>query len=406
MSWFARLIGTEKRSRARSTARVSDPYIAEFFGLGGATGPSVSPEAVLSNVAVAVRCISLRSELTASVGLHVFRRKADGGRDRADDLPIYGVLHDRWNPNLAAFEGRELLARDLDLHGNHYARIERDARGQVTALYPFAARDVGVEKLPGGRLRYRIDGTIYLQDEVLHVRAASRDGMIGVSPIQQARGAMGFALAQAETATSFTQNALRPSGLVTFPGQFSPMAAEGIRARLEDNFAGSARAGRFLIMDGGAKFEPIAFKPADAEFLASRKLSNEDTARIFGIPPTSVGITDKATYSNTEQEGRALVSNALGPLCARIEAAMMRCLLSDAARRALYIEHDLSGLLRGDVATRFEAYRIGREIGALSANDIRRKENDPPIGPEGDLYHQPANWVPLGSPPAQAGGSA
>ena len=75
---------------------------------------------------------------------------------------------------------------------------------------------------------------------------------------------------------------------------------------------------------------------------------------------------------------------------------MARCLLTDAGRRSLYVEHDLSALLRGDVQARFEAYRIGREIGALSPNDIRRRENETPIA-GGDVYHQPANWVPLGT---------
>ncbi len=82
---------------------------------------------------------------------------------------------------------------------------------------------------------------------------------------------------------------------------------------------------------------------------------------------------------------------------------MGRCLLTAEGRRTLYVEHDLDGLLRGDVKARFEAYRIGREIGALSSNDIRRRENEPPI-PGGNTYHQPANWVPLGTvAPAGAG---
>jgi HK97 family phage portal protein len=165
---------------------------------------------------------------------------------------------------------------------------------------------------------------------------------------------------------------------------------------METRHSGPANTGKLMILDGGAKFETISFTPEDAEFLASRKLSNEDTARVFGLPPTSVGITDKATYSNTEQESRALVQNALGPLAKRIEAAMSRCLLTEAGRRTLYVEHDLDALLRGDVAARFEAYRIAREIGVYNPNDIRRKENEPPI-PNGDTYHQPANWVPLGT---------
>jgi hypothetical protein len=38
-------------------------------------------------------------------------------------------------------------------------------------------------------------------------------------------------------------------------------------------------------------------------------------------------------------------------------------------------EHDLSGLLGGDVQSRFAAYRLPREIGAISPNDPRRLVN-------------------------------
>jgi phage portal protein BeeE len=159
---------------------------------------------VLSNLSVAVRCVALRSELLASVPLHLFRRDANGGRERADDLPLYGVLHDNANPNQSAFEFREFMVRSLDLHGNAFARIERNARGQVVALWPFLYGDVEVEQLPTKRLRYRIfngrRSEILLAEEVLHVRGASRDNIIGQSPITIARGALGLALSQNETA--------------------------------------------------------------------------------------------------------------------------------------------------------------------------------------------------------------
>lgn len=406
MSILSRWFGGERRS-AEETIRTSDPYLAEFFGQRG-TGPgaAVTPDAVLSNLAVAARCVGLRSEMLASVGLFLYRRTPDGGRERADDNPLYQVLHDLTNPNLTAFEGREFLIRSLDLTGNAYARIERNARGQVTGLYPIAPMSMAVDRLASGRLRYRVSDTrggttVYLQEEILHVRGPSRDGIMGMSPIQIARGALGLAISQRETAGNLMANSLRPSGILSFSDRLTPEQKVGLRSGVEKRFAGAENAGRLMIMDGGAKFERLTFTPEDAEFLANIKLSNEDTARIFGTPPTSVGITDKATYSNTEQEARALVQNALGPLSVRLEAAMARCLLTDQGRRTLYIEHDLDSLLRGDVAARFEAYRIGREIGALSPNDIRRRENDPPI-PEGNTYHQPANWVPLGTVPALA----
>jgi HK97 family phage portal protein len=401
MGLLARIFGTE----TRSAALPSDPYWANFAAMRGIGAPS--PDNILSNLAVATRCISLRSELLASVPLFLFRRTADGGRERADDNPLNGVLHDISNDGQSAFEFRELLIRCLDLFGNAFARIERNARGQVTSLWPLLPGDVQVDRLATGRLRYRIyNGTrteILLQEECLHIRAATRDGIMGLSPIAVARGSLALALAHQDTAFSFSQNSLRPSGLLTYPNLLRQEQRESIRTEAASKYSGSQQAGRLMIIDAGAKYEPLSFTPEDAQFLETRKLANEDIARIFGLPPTCVGLVDKATYSNTEQESRALVQNALGPLAGRIEAAMQRCLLTDVGRRTLYIEHDLNGLLRGDVKARFDSYRLAREIGVYSANDIRREENEPPIA-NGDDYHMPVNWAPLGTVPQ--GGTA
>lgn len=54
-------------------------------------------------------------------------------------------------------------------------------------------------------------------------------------------------------------------------------------------------------------------------------------------------------------------------------------------------------MLRGDSKLRNDAYRTGRQWGWLSINDVRRAENLNPIGPDGDLYLQPLNMVPVGS---------
>ena len=62
---------------------------------------------------------------------------------------------------------------------------------------------------------------------------------------------------------------------------------------------------------------------------------------------------------------------------AQIPEAMMRDLLLPSERAEYYIEFNVSGLLRGDQASRFAAYAVARQWGWLSVNDIRRLENLP-----------------------------
>jgi len=361
---------------------------------------------VSSNLSVAYAAVALRSQLLAGAELAVFRRLPGGGRERVEAHPLYPLLNDTANARLSAYEARELLYRSIDLAGNGYARLERDRSGSVAALWPAPPRTVTVEHLASSRLRYRFSQpnrpVVTLLEgagEVLHVRNHSVDGLIGRSPIEAARGVFRSALNQTQTYDALMQNSLRPSAVVEHPGKLSDKGRANISSSLETN-----EPGRILVMEEGMKLHPWSFSPRDAEFLQHRQVSNEDVARIFSCPPSILGIGDRPTYGSAVEESRQLVTRCLAPLAARVEAALARDLFDEADRRAgFFLRHDLDRIARGDIKARFEAYRIGREIGVFSANDIRRREGEAPIA-DGDTFLSPLNMGALGGDTGEQGG--
>jgi HK97 family phage portal protein len=396
MSFFSRFFGKATETRAVAT---SDPYLAEFLGAKpGGVGYVDANRA--SGLATACACISVVSQALAAVPLNVYRRASNGGRARAADHPLFAVLHDTPNPTQTAFEVRESLIASLMISGNAFAVIEWNARGQVVGLLPLDPARVAVERLENGRLRYRVAGRdsqskVYLQEEILHVRyRLARDGAMGLSPIQLAGETFSLALTQQDTAAGLASRSNRPSGALVFPQQIGASgkneALDKLRAKIEANGPTS----NVLVLDGGAAWQSFSMTAKDAEFLESRKLTNLDICRIWNIPPTAVGILDHGTYSNVEMESRALVVRCLAPMARRIEQAMNAALLTAGSRKSLFIEHDLAGLLRGDMKARYESYRLGRQWGWLSQNEIRGWENLPEIA-GGDEYLSPLNMVPL-----------
>lgn len=366
----------------------------------GALGGHVDPDRA-SRHAVALRCVQVQAENLAAVPLNLYRRTADGGRDRAVDHPLQGVLHDQPRDGMTAFEAREFLIASLLIHGNGFARKTMNGRGQVTRLDPLDPRAVQVQRLQTGRLRYRVtepNGSTYTltADEVLHLRyRLDRDGIMGLSPLRLAAQTMSTALAQSEQAYAQASKGFRPAGALVFPDKLAKEQAGEIRDRFRDKMLGAMGTGELLVLDGGVQFQPFSIPAKDAEFLESRKLGNEDVARIFGVPPTVLGIMTNATYSNSDQESRALVVRCLAPLAKRVEQAMTASLLPPSSRASLFIEHDLSGLLRGDQGARYDAYQKGLEWGFLSVNEVRARENLPRIA-EGDQYRAPLNMAALG----------
>lgn len=394
MGILNRLMGRE----TRAAVPTSDPYLAEFFGQTGAPLGHVDA-ARASGTAVAHRCISIVAELMASVPLFVYRHGERGSRDRATDHPAYAVLHDAPNGMMTAFELRERLIADLLVHGNAYAEIERNGRGQVIGLRLIDPGAISVERLRSGRLRYIVTGApgrVLLQGEVLHLRyRLGRDGIMGLSPIQIARETFNRSLAETDTAAKQATKGFRPEGAVVFAQAINPSQKTDVLDKLRQKIERNDSTSGIMVLDGGADWKPFAFSSKDAEFLESRKLTALDICRVFGVPPSAAGITDNATYSNIGEESRALVQRCLAPMAKRIEQAMNMALLTPEARKTFFIEHDLAGLLRGDIGARYDAYRTGRDGGWLSPNEIRRLENLPEIE-GGDEYLSPLNMQRIG----------
>ena len=382
----------------RAAVPTSDPYLAEFFNQGSGALSYVDP-ARASGTAVAHRCVMLISELLASVPLHIYRRGERGQRDRAADHPAYSVLHDMPNQTHTAFDLRQSLIASILTQGNAYAEIERNGRGQVTGLHLIDPGTVTVERLRTGRLRYTVTGApskVLLQDEVLHIRyRLARDGVMGQSPIQIGRETFNLALSQNDAASKQAAKGFRPEGAVVFAQSINPNQKADVLDKLRQKIERNDMTSGVLVLDGGADWKPFAFSSKDAEFLESRKLTALDICRIYGVPPSAAGITDNATYSNIGEESRALVQRCLAPMARRIEQTMNAALLTEEGRKLFFIEHDLAGLLRGDMAARYAAYRIGRDGGWLSANEIRRLENLPEIE-GGDDYLTPLNMATSG----------
>jgi hypothetical protein len=153
---------------------------------------------------------------------------------------------------------------------------------------------------------------------------------------------------------------------------------------------------RIAILEEGMKVHEIGIPPEDAQFLETRKFQVTDIARIYRIPPHMIGDLEKATFSNIEHQSIDFVVHSLRPWLVRWERRINNQLVAVNERGKIFAEFLVDGLLRGDIASRYQAYAIGRQNGWLSANDVRAFENLNPIE-GGDVYLVPLNMVPAGT---------
>jgi hypothetical protein len=173
----------------------------------------------------------------------------------------------------------------------------------------------------------------------------------------------------------------------------SDEAQKRLQRNWNAQYQGLENAHRTAIVEEGMEVAQVGIPPNEAQFLETRKFQIQEVARWYRVPPHMLADLDRATFSNIEHQSLDFVIHTLTPWLERWEQEIFRSLLTPSERGRYFAEHLVTALLRGDIASRYEAYAVGRSNGWLSANDIRRLENMNPID-GGDVYLVPLNMIP------------
>lgn len=369
---------------------------AVFFG-DAAAGAPVSGRGALA-IADAYACVRVLADTAASLPLHVYRQGREGGRERADTNAARLLRHPAPALTQSGLVGQ--IAAHLNLHGNAFVGKYRDDTDEIHQLGALDPGAVSIE-LRGGMPFYTVvhdDGTrrTYSQRDVLHVKGLSLDGLVGLSPVREAREALSYAQALADHGSRFMRNGARPAGVLTVSGT-GPDREEitaNLRRGFESRHAGPSNAGKIAVLTADVKFEAVGLPLQDAEFIAQRELSTQEVCRIFRVPPWMVGAKtgDSLTYSTVSEQARAFVTFSLRPWLVAIEQAFAADADLFPPETQTYPAFELDGLLRGDPKARAEVYTAALDptTGWMSRGEVRRLE-DLPAEPDRTPEEAPAD---------------
>ena len=367
------------------------------------SGIRIDPDTALYSTVV-LACARVLAESVASLPVHLYRITAAGGKEIARELHLYRLLHSAPNQWQTSFEWREQQVLWLALWGNSYNLIVSGKKGFATELWPLHPSRMKVEQLENGRLRYRYrDDTgreeIYSQDQIMHIRWMSDDGVNGMIPIELARDAIGLARACEVHGARYFGNGARPGLVLTSPNEITADAARELRDNWERMHRGPDRSSRTAVLSGGMEVKDIGgSNNQESQYLETRRFQIEEICRLFRVPPHLVGDLSRSSFSNIEQQSIDFVQHTLLPWCRRFETAFSRDLLTD---ENLFVEFDVRGLMRGDASTRAAYYSTLSGLGVVSVNEIRAWENLNPVE-NGDMRFVGLNMQTLDQASQQA----
>lgn len=341
---FDRLLG-KKQTQTTSGQEQKQSAVAHYLdgaetmwiGLNdprwsGRNYKSLAEEGYRKNV-ITHRAVRILAESAASIPIQLFR-----GDQRLDHHQLLDLL-ERPNPTQGRAGFFETVYAYLNIAGNSYLEVTLGGDGKPGELYalrPDRMKIVpGVSGWPKAYL-YGVQGQQHHfpveqlsgKSSILHVKTFHpTDDHYGMSPLEAAAFSIDVHNAASAWNKALLDNSARPSGALVFEpkegnGVLSREQFDRLKQEMEENFQGSRNARRPLLLEGGLKWQQMAFSPADMDFINAKHVSAREIALAFGVPPMMLSIPGDNTYSNYQEANRALWRTTLLPMMSKMMSAL------------------------------------------------------------------------------------
>jgi len=343
-------------------------------------------------VAIVYACVSLLADTVSQLPIDVYQRMRNGEKRLVQNTPQIIDQPGMW---LTQMEWVQQQMVALLLRGNAFNLVSaRDEDGYPTQLISINPDLVSVRRRPGdGRTIYTVNGELVDDYDMQHIRAFMIPGWpLGLSPVDSFSQTIGLGIASERFASRYFADNATPSSVLETAADITDETAREIQKRWIQSHGGARYP---AVLGGGLQFKPISITPEESQFLQTQSFNNLQIARIFRIPPHMIGEVDRTTSwgKGIEEQSRMFYQLSLVPWLKRLEDKMTSWLPPN-----MYVRFNPEGLLRADTSERYAAYLQARQGGWLNVDEIREKEDLPPIEDgSGAVYLQPLNYGPLGS---------
>ncbi len=384
-NWLDKIFG-----RNAAAQESTEKQLLQEWGLYNLAA-TATPDTAMG-IATFFGCVKLISNVLASMPYSVYRDLSNGGKEREKTHALDYLIHTRFNENMSSFIARRTLVANCLVWGWAIAEVKRNrlTRG-VEEIIPYASKNVTIlhddetdryffSIVKGGRT-YKL----LSQDDVIFIRDLSFDGNTGVGLTKWQNQVIKIDLLAKKFIQKFYEDGTFMAGFFSTPlgyTQKDEESAKIFKQRIDDSFSGKdGGAAGYAILGSGVDWHKIGQTPVEAELSAIFDKSDRDIAKMFGIPLSMIGDSEKSTSFGTgiEQQYIGVTNNVFRPIAIQIEQEIdYKCFRKDETIEGYYTKHNFKALLVGDLKAQAEYNKTMVNNGLATPDEIRELDERPP----------------------------
>lgn len=314
------------------------------------------------------------ANMIASIPIKLYRREPDGSVEEVREDPRLRLLNDETGDTLTAKQMWKAAVVDRFLGKGGYIYINR-ARGEPKSLHYVKEEHVQIIRSPDVIFKdydILVQGKRYYPFDFIKILRNTRDGAAGEGLISDSELILQVLFGSLKFERGLVERGGNKKGFIQAARKLTEDAMRKLKSAWKKMYTTSSD--NVVILNEGLNFKEASNTSVEMQ-LNENKLTN--SKEIYGL----TGVPEKIiTGSASGQDSANFIKAAVNPILEEIAAAINRELLLESEKGSLFFAHDTTDVLKGDVKSRYEAYKMAIDGHFLTVDEVRIKEKLPPTG--------------------------
>ena len=321
------------------------------------SGETITREKALTLPAVA-GAIDLISNCIASMPIKLYKVKQGKVEEVEDDVRVK-MLNGDTGDTLDAFQMRKAMINDYFLGKGGYCYIERN-RNDVTGLFYVEDRFIEIMKTYEPiykTYRLLVMGAEYKDYDFIKILRDTKDGAQGTPVIAEVSKALETAYQTLLFQLGMVKSGGNKKGFLTSDHKLGNDEIEKLKQAWRNLYANNTE--NCVVLNKGLDFKEASNSSVEMQLNESKKTLQNEINDIFHI------------YDDFDKTFKL----GIYPIIKAFETALNRNLLLEKEKKNYFFEFDVKEIVKASLKERYECYKLAKETGFLTLNEIRREEN-------------------------------
>lgn len=325
------------------------------------------------NVPAFAACVNKIAETVSTIPIRLYKL-VDGKLEAVEDDTRVQLLNDDTGDTLDGVQFKRALTRDYLVGKGGYAFINRTGNW-IRSLHYVKENEVSFLFTSDPIFKdydIMIQGTKYKPFEFLKILRNTEDGRSGRSVVDENSEVLSVAYHSLKYEKNLVKTGGNKKGFVKSAKKLAEPAIKALKAAWRRLYQNNTE--NVVILNEGLEFQEASNTSVEMQLNENKKTNSDEICKLFNMPPAMIN------GGATEQDKINFVQYCLNPILKEFECALNRDLLLESEKGSFYFAADTSELTKGDIEKRFRAYETASKNGFMQIDEIRLRENMPPLG--------------------------